>query len=183
MQALTDLLTLDTSRLIFDSAKKVVKPKYYYHKIQIRIRYKDGEGPLYIMLKDVLSYGVNSFQGEGKKAHSISIKLWDNPTEEQALWRRKFEELIRACVNHVVHNKHKIGVSVSRSELERPRGGASPLKYDVVDDDDEQVRVADWAPFMFPKVKSYNSKSARFSKYKVRRQRDSRRLGSGVPSK
>ena len=111
------------------------------------------------MLKDVLSYGVNSFQGEGKKAHSISIKLWDNPTQEQALWRQTFEELIQTCINYVIYNKNRIGVSVSRSELEGPRGGVSPLKYSVIDDGDEQVRVNDSAPLMYPKVRSHKSRN------------------------
>ena len=155
MQVLTDLLTFDTSRLIFDQSKKVVKPKYSYQKIQIKIHHENGEGPLYVMLKDVQSFGINTFQGEGKKAHSISIKLWKNPTEEQALWLKKFEELVQTCVNYVVHNKKKIGVSVCRSDLEGPRGGASPLKYAVSDDGEEQVRVVDSAPCMYPKVKSY----------------------------
>ena len=57
-------------------------------------------------------------------------------------------------MNYVVHNKKKIGVSVRRSDLEGPRGGASPLKYPVVDDGEEQVRVEDSAPCMYPKVKS-----------------------------
>ena len=155
---MTDLLTLDTSRLIFDQAKKVVKPKYSYHKIQIKIKHENGEGPLYVMLKDVQSFGINTFQGEGKKAHSLSIKLWENPTGQQALWLKKFEELVQTCVNYVVQNKKKIGVSVRRSDLEGPRGGASPLKYPVVDDGEEQVRVDDSAPCMYPKVKSYVTK-------------------------
>ena len=157
MQALTDLLTLDTSKLLFDPAKKVFKPKYSYHKIPIRIKHDNGEGPLYIMLKNVLSYGINSFQGDGKEAHSISIKLWDTPTEEQGLWRRKFEELIQTCINYVMENKNKLGISVRRSEMEGPKGGASPLKYKVVDDGEEQVRT-DSAPCMYPKVKSYRLK-------------------------
>ena len=158
MQVLTDLLTLDTSRLIFDQAKEVVKPRYSYYRIQIRIKHENGEGPLYIMLKDVQSFGINTFQGEGKKAYSISIKLWKNPTEEQAVWLKKFEQLVQACVNYVVHNKKKIGVSIRRSDLEGPRGGASPLKYAVSDDGEEQVRVVDSAPWMYPKVKSYVTK-------------------------
>ena len=181
MQVLTDLLTLDTSRLIFDQAKKVVKPKYFYHKIPIRIKHENGEGPLYIMLKDVQSFGVNSFQGEGKKAHSISIKLWDKPTEEQALWRRKFEELVQTCVNYVVHKKKKIGVSVRRSDLEGPRGGASPLKYAVSDDGEEQVRVVDSAPRLYPKLKS---DEGRWSlEGEVRGQWDSRRVAPRVSGK
>ena len=177
MQALTDLLTLDTSRLIFDPAIKVFKPKYSYHKIPIRIRHNNGEGPLYVMLKNVLSYGVHSFQAKGlrpletpswgsrgrslpngKKAHTISIKLWDTPTEEQGLWRRKFEELIQTCINYVMENKNKLGISVRRSEMEGPKGGASPLKYKVVDDGEEQVRVVDSAPRIYPKVRSYRLK-------------------------
>ena len=158
MQALTDLLTLDTSRLIFDPARKVVKPKYSYHKIPIKIRHNNGEGPLYIMLKNVLSYGFDSFQGDGKKDHTISIKLWDTPTEEQGLWRRKFEELIQTCIYYVMENKNKLGISVRKSEMEGPKGGASPLKYKVVDDGEEQVRVVDSAPRMYPKVRSYRLK-------------------------
>ena len=169
MQVLTDLLTLDTSRLIFDQAKKVAKPKYSYYKIQIRIKHENGEGPLYIMLKDVQSFGINTFQGEGKKAHSLSIKLWKNPTEEQALWLKKFEELVQACVNYVVHNKKKIGVSIRRCDLAGPRGGASPLKYAVSDDGEEQVRVVDSAPCMYPKVKSYVTKGGEVWKVRLGR--------------
>ena len=166
MQVLTDLLTLDTSRLIFDQAKKVVKPKYSYHKIQIKIKHENGEGPLYVMLKDVQSFGINTFQGEGKKAHRLSIKLWESPTGQQALWLKTFEELVQTCVNYVVHNKKKIGVSVRMSDLEGPRGGASPLKYPVVDDGEEQVRVDDSAPCMYPKVKSYVTKGGEVWKVK-----------------
>ena len=145
MQELTDLLTLDTSRLIFDPAIKVFKPKYSYHKIPIRIRHDNGEGPLYIMLKKVLSYGVHSFQAKGlrpletpwwgsrghsppngKKDHTISIKLWDTPTEEQGLWRRKFEELIQTCINYVMENKNKLGISVRRSKWKVQKGVRHP---------------------------------------------------------
>ena len=59
----------------------------------------------------------------------------------------------------MIYNKNRIGVSVSRSELEGPRGGASPLKYSVVDDGDEQVRVNDSAPFMYPKMRSTSRKN------------------------
>ena len=118
------------------------------------------------MLKDVQSFGVNTFQGEGKKAHSISMKLWKNPTEEQALCLKKFEQLVQTCVNYVVHNKKKIGVSIRRSDLEGPRGGASPLKYAVSDDGEEQVRVVDSAPCMYPKVKSYVTKGGEVWKVK-----------------
>ena len=177
MQALTDLLTLDTSRLIFDPAIKVFKPKYSYHKIPIRIRHNNGEAPLYVMLNNVLSYGVNTFKGDGRKDHTISIKLWDTPTEEQGLWRRRFEELIQTCINYVMENKNKLGISVRRSEMEGPKGGASPLKYKVVDDGDEQVRVVDSAPRMYPRVRSRGLAS------EVRGQWDSQRLGSRIPNK
>ena len=63
---------------------------------------------------------------------------------------------MQTCVNYVVHNKKKIGVSIRRSDLEGLRGGASPLKYPVVDDGEEQVRVG--SPCMYPKVKSYVTK-------------------------
>ena len=41
--------------------------------------------------------------------------------------------------------------------MEGPKGGASPLKYKVVDDGEEQVRT-DSAPHMYPKVRSYRLK-------------------------
>ena len=158
IQSLTDILTLDTSRLVFESSKKVVKQKYSYTRIPISIMHQDGKGPLYVMLKDVSSYGIHSFDGDGKKSHSISITLWANTNEEQRLWKKKFEELIQTCINYVMKNKNNIGVRVSRSEMEGPKGGASPLTYNVMDEGDEQVRIVDSAPRMYPKVKSYTTK-------------------------
>ena len=90
---------------------------------------------------------IVSKEGLTGGSHSLSIKLWDEPTVEQTLWRTKFEELIQTCVNYVMENKNKLGISVRRSEMEGPKGGASPLKYNVVDDGDEQVRT-DSSPFM-----------------------------------
>ena len=58
----------------------------------------------------------------------------------------------------MIENKNKLGISVSRSEMEGPKGGASPLKYKVVNDGDEQVRVVDSAPRMYPRVRSYRLK-------------------------
>ena len=83
----------------------------------------------------------------------LTASPWDEPTVEQTLWRTKFEELIQTCVSYVMENNKKLGISVRRSEMEGPKGCASPLKYNVVDDGDEQVRT-DSSPFMYPKVKS-----------------------------
>ena len=135
------------SRMVFSEpiSGSVPDTKIEFKRINISTRNDDGSvGELILPTERLFSFGVseNVSQDTGKvTGYTFPLCLWtrDNPTAQEKAWTDTFDQIVEACIDHIMDNKEEIELhELTRGELTKSKGGLNPLywKKEKVKDED-----------------------------------------------
>lgn len=112
------------------------KPKIEFKRINISTRNENGTvGELILPTERLYSFGVseNKSMETGKiSGYTFPLCLWnrDGPTKEQKEWTDTFDNIVDACVDHLVENREEIDMfDLTRNDLTKTKGGLNPLYW------------------------------------------------------
>lgn len=137
---ITTVSNYNTNRIIFSepSSGSIPDsiPKIEFKRINIQTRNEDGTvGDLIIPTSRLFSFGVseNKSQETGKvNGWTFPICLWsrDGPTKEEKDFTDTFNNIVDACIEHLVDNREEIDMfDLTRADLEKSKGGLNPLYW------------------------------------------------------
>jgi hypothetical protein len=126
---LTNIKELDFNNIIFSkvSTNQIPKSNLTYKRINISVKNPDGTiGDLVISSEPrIFSFGVSeniSMDGGKPNGYTFPLCLWDkdNPTEEQKIWTKKYEDMVEYIKTYLVEHREDFEkYELDKSELKK----------------------------------------------------------------
>lgn len=172
---LTPISGYDVKNLIFSEPVESNVPNSVIkgQRISISTTYPDGSvGPLILPTSRLFSFGVSenkSQETQETNGWSLPLCLYsrDGPSHEEKEWVTTFNNIVDACVDHLVEVGPELGLEYTKAELTKTKGGLNPLYWKREKVTDEKtgkpmVRIVPGTgPTLYPKL-IYSKKNDKF---------------------
>lgn len=172
---LTPVSGYDVKNLIFSEPVESSVPNSVIkgQRISISTLYPNGSvGPLILPTHRLFSFGVSenkSQETQETNGWSLPLCLYnrDGPTHDEKEWVTTFNNIVDACIEHLVEVGPELGLEYTRAELTKTKGGLNPLYWKREKVTDEKTGktvmriVPGTGPTLYPKL-IYSKKNNKF---------------------